>query len=110
MINALHSLIKKQFGSQNKKRLAIKKDNKGLVQVQVVESFGVTNSEDLGKLYNRGLEAFKKSGCDPTSTHIVTSFVIESDNKESGSNIRGRLSFYDMAGCEKYAIFHNAGQ
>lgn len=86
---------------QDQKSLKLRKDIKGLVQVQLVQMVPVASEEELGKAYNKGLENLKAASVDLSKAHVVLSFVTSSDNNESGSNARGRLSFYDLAGCDK---------
>lgn len=85
---------------QDQKSLRLRKDIKGLVQMQLVKIVNVASEEDLRKMYNQGLENLKKASVDLAKTHVILSVVLSADNSESGSNARGRLSFYDMAGCD----------
>ncbi|GMH43112.1 hypothetical protein BSKO_11034 [Bryopsis sp. KO-2023] len=75
----------------------VRKDFKGVVNVVVAERIEVGNSEDLEKLYKSGYEKLSKSGADLSKTHVVTSFVVRSENKETGNFFLGRVAFYDLA-------------
>ena len=61
----------------------------------------VGTTAELLQVLQTGLKNHQSTGHDPFETTVITSFCIEGSNLETQSMTKGRLSFYDMPGCDR---------
>uniref|UniRef100_A0A803LMS8 Kinesin-like calmodulin-binding protein n=2 Tax=Chenopodium quinoa TaxID=63459 RepID=A0A803LMS8_CHEQI len=100
---------------KNAKRLKldIKKDSKGMVNVENVTVVHVSTYEDLRSVIQKGSEQRHISGThmneQSSRSHLILSIIIESTNLQTQSVSRGKLSFVDLAGSERVKKSGSAG-
>ncbi|XP_056696492.1 kinesin-like protein KIN-14E isoform X2 [Spinacia oleracea] len=94
-------------------KLEIKKDSKGMVNVENVTVVHVSTYEDLRSVIQKGSEQRHISGTQmneqSSRSHLILSIIIESTNLQTQSVARGKLSFVDLAGSERVKKSGSAG-
>ncbi|XP_061341742.1 kinesin-like protein KIN-14E [Gastrolobium bilobum] len=94
-------------------KLEIKKDSKGMVNVENVTIVSISTMEELNSIIQRGSERRHTSETqmneESSRSHLILSIVVESTNLQSQSAARGKLSFVDLAGSERVKKSGSAG-
>eukprot|EP01063_Lacrimia_lanifica_P029542 TRINITY_DN452_c1_g1_i1.p1 TRINITY_DN452_c1_g1~~TRINITY_DN452_c1_g1_i1.p1 ORF type:complete len:947 (+),score=508.19 TRINITY_DN452_c1_g1_i1:1721-4561(+) len=91
----------------DKGRLDIKKDAKGIVTVVGVTMLDAGNADELLSLYDQGKKNRKtrstKMNDASSRSHLVFSVLIETTNLDTRATNTGKLSVVDLAGSERLA-------
>ena len=86
---------------QARRRLDIKKDWKGVVTVFGAQSIGVSSETDLVQHMTQAVNNIPSSH-DPSDASIIVSWIIEGSNNETQAVTKGRLTFFDLPGCDRF--------
>ncbi|KAJ7555016.1 hypothetical protein O6H91_05G018800 [Diphasiastrum complanatum] len=97
-----------------KKKLEIRKDNKGMVVVENATLLTISTKRDLEEIFTKGLDKRHTHGtvinAESSRSHLILSIVIESTNLQTKTVHKGKLSFVDLAGSERVKKSGSAGE
>eukprot|EP01052_Picozoa_sp_SAG31_P000296 SAG31_NODE_9_length_42330_cov_441.979162_11_plen_1177_part_00 len=106
-MDGLRDLLDKRHYSGDDKPppLLVKKDSKGMVQIQNITELEVVDASQTMKIMYSGMQRRHVSGtamnAESSRSHLVFSIIVQTRNPQTGVVSRGKISLVDMAGSER---------